>query len=170
MAPMRLQTTRQAGFTLMEMLITIAVLAILVSLAIPSFRQFIQNNRLSSEANELVAAMQYGRSEALRRGAEVRVCASNNQTSCTGSWNQGWIAVIDPGGSDEEVLRVWQSPGTDFQFSPANGTVDFNREGFSTSGAQTFDMQLEGCTTNNARQVQIEPSGRVASQRVNCPT
>jgi type IV fimbrial biogenesis protein FimT len=167
---MRTESKRQRGFTLMELVITIAVLAILTTLAVPSFVQFIQNNRLSSEANELVAALQYGRSEALRRGEEVQVCSSSDQTSCGGDWNQGWIAIADPGG-DDEVLRVWQSPGTDFQFSPGSGTVGFNREGFSTNAnAQAFDLQLENCTTDNARRVLVEPSGRVASQRINCPT
>ncbi len=163
----------------MEMLITIAVLAILVTLAVPNFRQFIQNNRLSAQANELVAAMQYARSEALQRGVEVRVCASSDQASCTGNWNQGWIAVADPGGTDEEVLRVWQSPGTDFQLAANGGTVRYQPDGClssdgnaqcweNTDGEVSFDMKLEGCTSDNARQVLVERTGRVASQRTEC--
>lgn len=160
------QGFRAAGFTLMELLIAIAMLAILTTLAVPAFTQFIQNNRLSAQANEMVAAMQFARSEALRRGRPVQVCSSSDGAACNGNWNEGWIAVVDPGGDDEEVLRVWPTPGTDFQFSPSSGSVQFTREGFTNAVAeQTFDLQLEGCTTNNARQVLVESSGRVAADR-----
>jgi type IV fimbrial biogenesis protein FimT len=153
----------------MELLIAIAVLAILTTLAVPAFTQFVQNNKLSAQANEMVAAMQYARSEALRRGEQVRVCSSSDGAACNGNWNQGWIAMVDPGGDDEEVLRVWQSPDANLQFDPADGIVDFTREGFSTAAAeQQFDMQREGCTNDSARRVLVESSGRVAADRIDC--
>ena len=159
---------RASGFTLMELLIAIAVLAILTTLAVPAFTQFIQNNKLSAQANEMVAAMQYARSEALRRGERVRVCSSSGGAACDGNWSQGWIAMADPNG-DAEVLRVWQSPDANLQFDPANGVVDFTREGFTAAAAeQQFDMQREGCTSDNARRVLVERSGRVAADRIDC--
>jgi len=153
----------------MELLLAIAVLAIVTTLALPSFTQFIQNNRLASEANEMVASFQFARSEALKRGVPVQVCSSSNGTGCDGNWAQGWIAMADPGGADE-VLRVWASPGDDFTFNPTAGTVSFEPSGFSSGAtAQQFDMQLSGCTNDSARQVMVERTGRVASQRVACP-
>ena len=155
----------QAGFTVMELLIGIAVLAILTTLAVPAFTQFIQNNRLASEANEMVAAFQFARSEALKRGVQVEVCSSANGESCGGNWNQGWIA---PHPSQPEPLRVWASPGDDFEFTPTNGSVGFEPDGFATAAAQ-FDLVLDGCSTDSARQIRVELTGRVASQRVDCP-
>jgi len=162
----------QAGFTLMELLLAIAVLAILTTLALPAFTQFIQNNRLASEANEMVASFQFARSEALKRGVPVQVCSSSNGTGCDGGdWAQGWIAMADPGGTDEEVLRVWVSPGDDFTFTPTGGTVSFEPNGFSTANAaQQVEMLLSGCTNDSARRVLVERTGRVASQRVDCPS
>src|SRR6056297_3111798 len=116
----------QSGFTVMELLLAIAVLAIVTTLALPAFTQFIQNNRLAAEANEMVASFQFARSEALKRGVPVQVCSSSNGRGCDGgNWEQGWIAMADPGGTDEEVLRVWASPGDDFTFNPTGGTVSF---------------------------------------------
>lgn len=178
--PIRFSSIRrrsgQAGFTLMELLIGIAVLAILTTLALPSFTQFIQNNRLAGEANEMVAAFQFARSEALKRGIAVQVCSSADGASCGGSdWSDGWIAFRDPDGNDEpndaavDVLRVWTSPGDDFQFTPASGTVGFQPNGFATGAAQGFDLQLDGSTEGNNRRVFIERTGRVGSCRTDEP-
>ena len=68
----------QSGFTLVELMVTLGVLAILVTLATPSFTSVINSNRLSSQANELVADIQLARSEALRRNRTVRLCRSTN--------------------------------------------------------------------------------------------
>mgnify|MGYP005846534579 CR=1 FL=1 len=170
--PIRISPTRrrngQAGFTMMELLIGIAVLAILTTLAVPAFTQFIANNRLAAKANEMVASFQFARSEAIKRGKQVQVCDSADGSTCGGGWNQGWITMADPAGTPE-VLRVWQSPGTDFAFAPANGTVIFERTGFVSGAAQQFDLQLTGSTDGNDRRVLIERTGRVVSCRIDEP-
>ena len=157
-----------AGFTLMELLMGIAVFAILTTLAVPAFNQFILNNRLAGQANEMVAAFQFARSEAIKRGEQVQVCSSADGSTCGGGWNQGWITMADPAGSPE-VLRVWQSPGSDFAFTPANGTVIFDRSGFISGAAQQLDLKLSGSTEGNDRRVLIERTGRIASCRIDEP-
>ncbi|TQE92630.1 MAG: hypothetical protein FKY71_19590 [Spiribacter salinus] len=143
----------------------------LTTLAVPSFTQFIQNNRLAAEANELVASFQFARSEALKRGVQVQVCSSADGATCGGNWTQGWIAVADPSGPDETVLRVWSPSADTFQFTPASSTVSFQPDGFSAAGAeQQIEMMLSGCTTDSARRILVERTGRVASQRVDCPS
>jgi len=161
----------QSGFTVMELLLAIAVLAIVTTLAVPAFTQFIANNRLAAEANEMVASFQFARSEALKRGVPVQVCPSTDGNACGGGWSDGWIAVADPG-DDQEVLRVWTAPGDDFQFTPANGTVGFEPDGFATGAALQFDLQLAGATDGNERRIFVERTGRVASCRfgeTGCP-
>lgn len=159
---------KTAGFTLIELLIGLVVLAILLTTAIPAFRTFMQNNRLDAQANDLVAAAQFARSEALKRGVDVAFCSSSNQTSCGGGFGTGWIVIRDPGGANE-VLRVWPSPGADFEFSPAGGQVLFETTGFADlAAAFEVEMVLDECSNDAARRLTIELSGRVASERIEC--
>lgn len=85
------------GFTLVELVTTLAVAAILLSLAVPSFGTFVKNNRLITQENDFVTAVNLARSEAIRRGNRVTLCKSSDQTSCAGSggWDQGWIVFVD---------------------------------------------------------------------------
>ena len=160
--------TNQRGFTLMELLLAIAVLAIVTTAALPAFNQFIQTNRLSGQSNELVTALQFARSEALKRGEVVRVCASSDGEACGGNWNQGLIALVDPADT-AEVVRVWGAPGDQIEFTPNGGSIDFLGNGFAAA-ALDLVLRSEYCPTDtdNARRVTVERTGRVASQREEC--
>ncbi len=81
------------GFTLFELMVTLAVAALILSLGVPGFRSFIQNNRATTHTNDLVTALNLGRSEATRRGASVLLCSSSDGATCSGSndWSSGWI-------------------------------------------------------------------------------
>ncbi|MDT8410200.1 MAG: GspH/FimT family pseudopilin [Wenzhouxiangellaceae bacterium] len=168
----------QRAFTIMELMITIVVLAILTTLAVPAFRTFIQNNRLAAQANEMVATFQLARSEALKRGLTVRVCSSSDGTSCGGDWKEGWIVLADPGGTDQELLRVWPSPGADFVFTPASGSGWFQSSGCfdhddsgqcsAPAGNDLLQLDLDRCSTNNIRQLLVTPAGSVATERKEC--
>ena len=81
------------GFTLVELLVTITVAAILATIAIPSFQDATLNGKLSSLANNFVASAQLARGEAIKRNTTVTLCASSNGTSCTGAWKDGWVVL-----------------------------------------------------------------------------
>jgi type IV fimbrial biogenesis protein FimT len=85
----------QFGFTLIELMMTIAVLAVLVTLAAPSFDSAILNGKLTSFANNFLASTRLARSEAIKRNAPVTLCRSNDGATCatSGGWEQGWIIV-----------------------------------------------------------------------------
>jgi type IV fimbrial biogenesis protein FimT len=84
------------GFTLIELMVTIALAAIILTQAVPSFNALVQNNRLISQKNEFISTLNLARSEALKRGTRVTVCASTDQTTCdTADWEQGWIVFSD---------------------------------------------------------------------------
>ncbi|MGQ9860680.1 MAG: GspH/FimT family pseudopilin, partial [Thiobacillaceae bacterium] len=104
---------RQSGVTLIELLVTISIAAILMAIAVPGFQDFFRRNRLDGATSDLMATLNYARSEAIRRGVPVSVCRSSNGTSCSGGWQQGWIVFTNPDNDDtvdagEEILRVHQ--------------------------------------------------------------
>jgi len=129
--------TPSAGFSLIEVMVALAVFALVATLAVPNIRNFVQNNQMSASANNLMGSLALARSEAIKRNTQVSVCASSSQTGCTGvDWNSGWIVFVDgedPGvvdGTDEILNAVQGLPGgmdlasTDpyIQFKP-NGSL-----------------------------------------------
>src|SRR5882672_3874940 len=105
-----------SGFTLVEMIISVAVAAILLTIGIPSFRYVTNSNRIAAEINGLLGDMQFARSEAVKEGIPVSVCVSSNSTACDGvnvtTWQNGWIVFSDANndaavdGGNDVVLRV----------------------------------------------------------------
>ena len=82
---------RDRGFTLVELMITLAVAAILLAIAVPSFRTFVQNTRLTTQADTLVYSLNLARNEAVKLDTPVAVCASSDGATCSGAWVNGWI-------------------------------------------------------------------------------
>jgi len=107
---------RQCGFTLIELMVTLAVAVILMSLAAPSFRAIMTSTSLTSQANEFLAALNLTRSESVKRNVRVTMCKSNSGTACvtSGGWQQGWIIFVDSAAvgvegvvnGGDEILRV----------------------------------------------------------------
>ncbi len=97
-------TSRNRGFTLVELMVTVAVLAIVLGLGVPLFQDFVSRNRLVATTNELVSAMALARSEAVKRAARVTVASAD--------WTDGWQVFVDTGtvgdASGDTVLRVHQ--------------------------------------------------------------
>jgi type IV fimbrial biogenesis protein FimT len=140
------------GFTLIELMVSITVAAILLGIAIPAFRSFLQNDRDTGQANSLVESLSYARSEAVKRASPngVTVCPSANGAACdAGPWTEGWIVTyIDP---------VTPANTTVLQAIPAlNGT------------APLAPFTLRICDTRGAafaRQVEVNLTGRVAASQ-----
>jgi type IV fimbrial biogenesis protein FimT len=138
---------RQAGFTLMELLVTMAILAVLMVVGVPSYRFIMNSYRMSAEVNGLLGDVQFARAEAIKEGQWVSVCVSANGTTCSGTttWASGWI--VFPNNSTNTlttpaagtVLRVQNSftgrvPDT-LTPNQAVSMISYNREGFATTGA-----------------------------------
>jgi len=168
---------KKRGFTLIEMMITIAISAILLSLAVPSFQDLIIKNRIGTEANDLVVDLALARSEALKRGARVSVCTSTNGTSCTASsWTAGRLVFTDTGtagaldGTDA-ILRVAGalSGGTSLASSPA---AIANYIQYLPTGEVASNGSLTLCKSGfTGRIISIGKTGRVSSQdsSTTCP-
>jgi type IV fimbrial biogenesis protein FimT len=135
---------RQLGFTLTELMVVTAIVAILLTIGVPSYRYVTNSYRMSSEVNGLLGDLMYARSEALKEGQFVTVCASVNGLTCSGAtaWNTGWVVFSNPtNGAQPTVgtLRMQQAftGTTPDTFNADNGVsaVTYNREGFATTAA-----------------------------------
>jgi prepilin-type N-terminal cleavage/methylation domain len=101
MAIMRTPGTMR-GFTLVELMVTLAVLAILTMVAVPNFRDTIRRSRVSAASNALLVDLHYARAEAINRGQLVSLCPSSNGSSCTAggvAWEAGWLVYTYPAGA-----------------------------------------------------------------------
>jgi type IV fimbrial biogenesis protein FimT len=106
---------KTGGFTLVELMVVIAIAAILLSLAVPSFSRLIESTALSSDVNTFLSDVRFARNEAVRRGTLIVMCSSSNpdaaSPTCNGTvdWKEGWIIFEDHNGNDlpsgEPVIR-----------------------------------------------------------------
>jgi type IV fimbrial biogenesis protein FimT len=169
------------GFTLVELLVTIAVAGVLLAIAVPNFAELMRNNRSEASANELVAALNVARVEAVKRGKRVSLCPSANGTSCSGTaWQSGWIVFVDGAASDTTSTatvgtllnrRTAMSTGaTATATGTATVTANFIRyTGLGFAPVRTnIRVQSTGCTGSTARIIAISASGRISVQRVAC--
>lgn len=150
---------KNRGFTLIEVVITMAIVGIFASLAIPAFSNLIQSNRVTSGTNLLISSLHLARSEALKRANNVVLCVSTNQTSCTGGgdYAQGWIIFTDCDGDQllgggavncdggpiaddaEEIIKVQDTLSGLYINNTVAGTAGFNYAGRVT-GPSTFQL------------------------------
>jgi len=94
---MHIQSHYHQGFTLIELMVTISIAAILLGVAIPSFTSTITSNRLTTNANELVTALNLARSEAIKRGQQVTI---RRKGTTSAQWESGWDVFVDSDGSN----------------------------------------------------------------------
>jgi type IV fimbrial biogenesis protein FimT len=144
---------RQTGFTMVEMIMTVAVGAILLTVGIPSFRYITNSNRIAAEINGLLGDLQFARSEAVKEGVSVSVCVSSNGTACAGTntWQNGWIVISSA--ANTGVLRVQAPFSSTDTFVGTNGTnalntVTFNRDGYANGIAAGTLIELHDITGN----------------------
>lgn len=126
------------GFTLVELMVTVGLIAVLLRLAVPLFQDAALSNKLTGYANSFVGAAQLARGEAIKRNAVVRICRSSTGTSCatTGTWQQGWIVFVDNGAGS----------------NANNGSVDTDETVLSRQGALSSDYSFTSTSYNLAFQ------------------
>ena len=172
------QPARDAGFTLMEALVTVAVVAIVLSAGVPAFRNAIERNRMEAAAERLHSSMVYARSQAMSRRATVSVCPANEDVSaCGSSWDNGWL-VFEDGDSDgllgtgEEILARDEGSFAGVVWSPTTAFaagVSYAKNGLFNSvvAGQKFSVCRKSEPTECRVELVFSQIGRVSTEWVN---
>lgn len=180
-SPIRSPRSTQQGFTLVELVVTVALVAILATLAFPDYSEFVRQWRRDSATRALTTSLQLARSEAIKSTRKVMVCPSTDGASCVESteWNTGWIVFVDDGATDQEfdagerllqvassqsgIATLASSAGVTFlQFLP-NGFMAAASTVGANTGPTTFTVTPSGATSaTKNNQVAVSRVGRAA--------
>ena len=144
-SPLALSANRQCGFTLVELMVTIALVAILTSLAVPSFGEMFRQWRRDSATRELLTSLQLARAEAIKTSRQIVVCPSTSGSTCAASteWRTGWMVFVDDGAG-----------------TPANAnnqTYDANERRLKVASEQAGVATLT--STGGVQRMQFLPNG-----------
>lgn len=155
---------KRNGFTLIEIMVAISVLAILMSVGVPSMVDFARNNRRAAAVNALVTDIQQARGDAASAGVDTVLCHSGNGTSCSGSsnpdWSDGWLLFSDldaDGGLDAGEPILARHEKRDGITMPSNRTRFRFRPGFRSATNGTVAVCVDG---GSNRWVTISIAGR----------
>jgi len=149
-----------AGFTLIELMVTMAIVAILAVVAAPVMTGVINASRLSGHTTDIVTTLQLARSEAVRRNASIRVCGSANGTTCGGDWTN-WL-IVDAG---NEVLQTGMAKPP-VQVSASANVLTYRPNGFTDAATVTVCIPTTS-PAENRRVVSVTAAGQVSTARAN---
>lgn len=165
------------GFTLLELLVTIAVSTILLTIGIPSFLRTVADNQRVSYSADVYNVLNYARSEAIAYNTKVIICKSANETACSASaqWSDGWIVFTNPAGagtqpaSDDDILQTHAG----FKNFTLTSAALPNKVVYLPSGRASVPGDFLLCSNSTnvpGRSVSITSSGRPRVASATCPT
>ena len=171
---------RVAGFSLIELITGMTVFAVLLAIGVPSFTSLIRNQRISTQANSVVGALNYARAEVAARSLPVTVCTASSaaRTECgdTTNWQFGWIIFTDrsgePGVIDDtdEILQTGEPPVEGFGIDASSAFVRFGLRSGETAARNVVIRPTDPsrCAITGTREIDVTVTGRVSTSKGNC--
>lgn len=153
--------SRSAGFTLIELMIVMTILAIVISIGVPSFNNLIKNNRLSAASNDIAGALQYARSEAVRRGRTIQVQALDSDIA---NGLQVWFDDNSDGnydaGEEMRVVNLADISGLAVTADITNLDMGYSPRGAVNGAGNVLNITLcDDRTGNHGKQLRLLASG-----------
>jgi len=161
---------RIKAFTLIELLTTVSVIGILFAIGVPAFTSYSQSNRLITDTNSFVGALNITRSEAVKRRRNISICPSNDGATCGNglAWNVGYIIFVnldndDPAqvDADEEIVKIYGSLNASSNLlasAALTQSITYRPNGFSN--AQGEFILCKGSEAPTARSISVGRTGR----------
>lgn len=118
----------QKGFSLLELMVVLAIVSIAVAIGLPSYQSTMSSNRVTAASNNILGALQLARSEAAARRSTVTVCASNDQSTCSGAWSDGGVVRTNTG----TVIRTIPVAN---EVTISGSAISFRSDGTSAGGS-----------------------------------
>lgn len=170
----RLQASARSGFTLIELMITIAVMAILLGVAVPSFNDAVLGSKLGSYANNFVASVNMARSEAIKRNVKIMLCASSDGTNCTasGGWEYGWVVKcktadnVHCNAAGPNWLTIYRQQalpnGLKISETSAKREIEFDPTGVGATSATLTVCRASPSVGAQERVIKVSSTGRAS--------
>ncbi|MGB5511341.1 MAG: GspH/FimT family pseudopilin [Woeseiaceae bacterium] len=170
-------TRRQRGFTLIELMVTIGILAIVLSIGVPSYRGVVMDNRMASQANLFATSIKLARSNAVKFQRNAIVCSSTNfdatVPTCAASndWSTGWIVWVDKDrDAATDANEIISVSGPVHQASELKGSVaqfTYDGRGFATTAAGNLTL-CDNRSGETGRIIKVNATGRTNVSQQGC--
>jgi type IV fimbrial biogenesis protein FimT len=164
------------GFTLIELLVTLTLLAVLLTLAVPAYKSLVTNTRTTTQVSQLVSAINFARSEAIKRHVVVTLCASSDQKSCGDDWSKGWLVFVDKQAAGEivagdEILRIYEATPNGYKLewrSLRSSYLQMDPTG-GTHGQDGSFFYYADDDKNTQQKISVSQTGRVRVKTITTP-